>query len=47
MLVVYRARELTELVGLPPEQLRAIHAVKKMWTIVVTGRKDARVGSFR
>ena len=28
-LVVYRARELTELVGLPPEQLRAIHAVKK------------------
>ena len=28
-LVVYRARELIELVGLPPEQLRAIHAVKK------------------
>ena len=28
-LVVYRAYELTELVGLPPEQLRAIHAVKK------------------
>ena len=29
-LVVYRAGELTELVGLPPEQLRAIHAVKKV-----------------
>ena len=28
-LVVYRAGELTELVGLPPEQLRAMHAVKK------------------
>jgi hypothetical protein len=29
-LVVYRAKELRKLVGMPPDQLRAVHAVKKV-----------------